>query len=186
MTGDGGLVRFSVGPYRLTSTEFMSVTHAAKPNRLLQIYNCSLTGLLTAFLQLSLWGIFVLILRVAFGPVRGAAVIASVAVAGVIAALVVLRVIGPAVLRGYFSGLSASRFDYTIKLYDDGARYSLGKLAVFLPWDAVDRVVDKRGCIFLFVDDYSAIIAPRRAFASAGNADTFLAFAQAQQAGARA
>jgi hypothetical protein len=129
-------------------------------------------------LQLTLWGIFVLVLRIALGPLSAGWVIGSVIVAGVISVFLVLRVIGHAVMRRQFAGLASSRHDYTVHLNGAGVSYTCGKISTQLPWDAVDRVVDKRGCILLFFDDLAALVVPRRAFATAAGADAFLSFAQ--------
>jgi hypothetical protein len=120
------------------------------------------------------------------GPVPEQAAISAVVVAGGIAIFLMLRVINPAILRRQFQGLTASRREFTVNLHDDGVRYSCGTIASSIPWDTIDRAIEKRGCIFLFLDDLMAVIVPRRAFASARDADNFLSFAQTQWSSARA
>jgi hypothetical protein len=186
MTDDRGTVAHSVGPYRLTSAEFISIAWATRSGLFQKTYNCIASALVTMALQLSLWGVFLLAYRLAIGPAPVAVLVGAVAFAGLMAILLMFWVIGAALMRSYFKRQMIARFDYTINLYDDRMQYALGKVSASLPWEAIDRIVDKRGCVFFFLDDLAAIIVPRRAFASTANADAFLSFAQARWRAARA
>lgn len=178
MTSSDGRARHSAGPFRLSPKEYVASAGTAKYSRLTKIYGCVASALVTMLIQIVMWGIFILILRTVIGRISEPVVVSAVILAGALALFLMLRVINPAIMQGQFRGLAASRQDYTISLHDDGVHYSCGSIACLVPWNAVDRVIDKRGCIFLFIDDVMAVITPRRVFASTSDADGFLNFAQ--------
>ncbi|HRF09148.1 MAG TPA: YcxB family protein [Xanthobacteraceae bacterium] len=87
-------------------------------------------------------------------------------------------VLFPWLIRDTLAGQLIGQGESEISLTEQGIISRLGKVVSEIPWDAVQRVADARGCIILFTGRNSGLILPRRAFDSQAEADRILAFAK--------
>ncbi len=92
-------------------------------------------------------------------------------------------VLFPRLIRDTLAGQLIGQGESEIVVRDRGITSRLGDVTSEIPWSAVQRVVDQRGCIVLFTGRNSGLILPRRVFVSPQEADRVLAFVN-QKAGA--
>lgn len=87
------------------------------------------------------------------------------------------RILMPAMLR---ESLDAHYGDNEIEITaaSSGLVFSCGGVTTNIPWEAVERVIDAYGCIFLLATRGNGVLVPRRAFATPKEAARFLAFAK--------
>lgn len=86
-------------------------------------------------------------------------------------------VLMPRVIRDTLEGQIIGRGENEITIDDSGIVSRVGEIRSEIPWSAVERVADFRGCILLFTGRNSGLILPRRVFSSVQEADRLLAFA---------
>lgn len=169
--------RLSVGPYRVTFDEYRSLSSMAKFGFPVHLYNTMISLLFTVSLQLGFWGLLLAAHAYLIGRPPVIVMVVAIATAGIVAFLV-CRAVGLWVMRTYYRRQSVSQSDYTVTLDDATVRYALGSIQVTMPWVAINRVAEKGGCFFLFLDQIAGVVVPRRAFANSSAADAFFAFAK--------
>lgn len=180
MTDTGEGAKHTVGPYRLTLQDYRSIYYGVRRSLFTKIYglvNCSIQA---AAVQLAIWGALLGAHALFVGPVPTWFAVSSVIVAGVATLVVIFKILNPMLIANYFYGSMSNRGEYVVQLYEDCVRYSLGEFNARAPWRAVDRIVDTKGSILLFLDSTNAIIVPRRFFDSTVAADAFAEFSGAR------
>lgn len=83
----------------------------------------------------------------------------------------------PRVIRDTLDGQIIGQGENHITIDGSGIVSRVGEIRSEIPWSAVERVADFRGCILLFTGRNSGLILPRRVFFSGQEADRLLAFA---------
>lgn len=167
----------SVGPYRVTLAESIQVIAARKPGIAWRAYQfVDMLGF-QAIVIVCLWQIFGASYRYVEGSLPRDVNIGLAVAAGLIGYFVVDAVWRWADRR-LFNWQAGSRNDYLVQLDVGAVHVALGESRLMLPWTAIHRVVEHNSCILIFIDDLSAIVVPKRAFAQRAEADAFLTFAR--------
>lgn len=89
----------------------------------------------------------------------------------------------PRLIRDTLEGQLIGQGESRISVTEHSIASHLGEVMSEIPWKAIKRVADSRGCIILFTGRNSGLILPRRAFDTPQDADQLLAFAN-QKTGA--
>lgn len=91
----------------------------------------------------------------------------------------------PRVIRDTLEGQTIGQGENHITVDDSGIVSRVGGVHSQVPWAAVQRVADSRGCIILFTGRNSGLILPRRIFVAEQEADRLLAFANQKAGGSQ-
>jgi hypothetical protein len=174
----------SVGPYRVTLAEYLRIPANRGLGAAWRIYNEAIDIGFSLFVIFCAWLTMFGAYRLwaGFYPRLDNLVIIVIAFA---IGISLVRVSGRWADRRQFHWQAASRGDYVVHLQEEGIRFALGELTTIAPWTAIHRVVETNECLFFFLDSISAIIVPRRVFASSGHADAFFAYAKQRYDAAR-
>jgi hypothetical protein len=86
-------------------------------------------------------------------------------------------VLTPALWRDWLDSQELAGNEIHVTATSSGIVYRASDITSKMPWRTIKRVADTYKCIFLFTGRNSAVIVPRRAFATDKQAQRFLAFA---------
>lgn len=177
-------VRFDLR-FRLTQQEYMSLLRATK-----YTWAERISAMLT---PAAYWGLALILtmpvlfsraFRQTFHPYLGSfAPVLVVLAFGALFYAFHTFILFPRLIRDTLGGQLIGQGESDIRVTAQGVSSRIGNVTSEIPWDAVQRVVDTRGCILLFTGRNSGLILPRRAFVSHEEADRMLAFAH-QKTGA--